>query len=182
MANSKLKVVSKRKPPKRQRKFTVGILPSEGYWSNGIQKVIRKWRSKIGEEVFDENIESLMIWCHYSVTRSDFIQRKRFAVEIALAVDDVCNRWRAKLGEKVLNSVTEDYITNHLLSITVLDAHIQPVFGSFRRFILELLVAVDDLWNTKSLDHWILNFGFSGDGSDYENGVRCRVATRKYNG
>jgi len=36
---------------------------------------------------------------------------------------------------------------------------------------LELLLAVDDFWHTSNLDRWILEFGFSGDASDYVNDI-----------
>jgi hypothetical protein len=163
---------SKSKPPKRQRKFNVGILSSEGYWSNGIQKVVKKWRPRIGEKIFDENITSLLISCHYFVTRNDFIiHRKRFAIELALAIDDVCEKWKGEFGERILDSIIHNYITERLGAITKIDDHLQPIFGVHKRLILDLLLAVDNLWHTNNLDRWILELGFSGDGSDYENDV-----------
>jgi len=117
------KVVTKRKPPRKRRKFHPPLLAGLGYWATPVQKVIKRWHEKTGERVFEAEIESYMIACVYSVT-----------------------------------------VFDAPISVTALGAH--------KRLVLELLLALDDVWNDKnSLDGWILNLGYSGDGSDYENGI-----------
>jgi hypothetical protein len=162
----------KNKPPLKRRKFNVGILASEGYWSFGIQKVAKKWRLKIGEKTFDDNISSLLVWCHYTVTRDEYRrEHKKFLIEIALAINQIRDRWEKQIGAQNLDCLIEECITDRLFSVSKIDDYLQPTFGKYKIFILELLLAVDALWKTQNLDRWILEFGFSGDGSDYENDI-----------
>lgn len=56
-----------------------------------------------------------------------------------------------------------------LSSISELDPHLASI-SQHRMFILELLLAVDEVVNdTKRKEGGILEFAFSGDASDYEN-------------
>jgi hypothetical protein len=119
----KLKKPNKRKPPRKRRKFHPPLLAGLGYWATPVQKVVKRWRKKLGERVFE--------------------------------------------------SVIESYMISGVYSMTSFDAHINvDAFGTHKRFVLELLLALDDVWNDKgSLDGWILKLGYSGDSRDYENDV-----------
>lgn len=146
-----------------------------GYHATPVQKVVRRWRPKIGEDIFDANIESLMITCVCSVmlqdSRKPFHYQKKFALEVALAVEKVRDAWRGKIHNKQLGWMLDDYTTPLLLSITDLGPQLDPIFKAHRLFILELLLAVDYVHNDPdSLPGLILKYGFSGDGSDYVNG------------
>ncbi|MBW8863520.1 MAG: hypothetical protein JF609_01075 [Verrucomicrobia bacterium] len=113
-----------------------------------------------------------MISCHYFVTRDEYRrERRRFSIELALAINDVCEQWKNNIGDGLLNSILPAQIAEFMDSVTKIDSYTESVFGSYKRFILELILAVDDLWHTDNLDRWILEFGFSGDGSDYENDI-----------
>lgn len=147
-----------------------------GFYANPVQKVVRRWRAKIGEEIFDANIHGLMITCFCSVQLHDetakFFYHKRFALEVARAVEKVRGEWRGKIDDKKLGMMLDSYATPLLSSITKFDSGLDPDFQNYKLFILELLLAVDEVANdSNSLPHWILKWGFSGDGSDYENGV-----------
>ncbi len=117
------KVDNKHKPPRKKRKFHPPILAGLGYWATPVQKVVKRWRSKIGERVFDSVIQSYMIAGVHSVVSF-----------------------------------------NSQINVEAIYTH--------KRFVLELLLALDDVWNDKnSMDGWILNLGYSGDSSDYENDI-----------
>jgi hypothetical protein len=147
-----------------------------GYYTTPVQKVVDRWRTKIGKEIFDRNIESLMIACNYSVQCSEptsaYFHHKRFALELALAVEKVRRSWRREIESEILNIMLEHYITPLLSSISNLGPDLEPLLSNHKQFILELMLAVDTVVNDRSRkDGGILAFAYSGDGSDYENGV-----------
>lgn len=146
-----------------------------GYYTTPVQKVVGRWRSKIGKDIFDQNIVSLMIACNYSVRcvepTDQYFNHKRFALELALSIEKVRERWREKIGDKLLEIMLGEYITPLLSSISDLGSNLNLI-SKHRRFILELLLAVDEVLNdTKRKEGGILEFAFSGDEADYENGI-----------
>jgi hypothetical protein len=146
-----------------------------GYYTSPVQKVVDRWRPHIDEKMFDESIESLMIACNYSVQYTEqtakYFHHKRFALEIAFSIEKIRQKWRGMIDDKILGIMLEAYITPLLSSITELGPNLADVSQKHKIFILELLLAVDEvLHNKKRNEGGILQFAFSGDGSDYENG------------
>jgi hypothetical protein len=146
-----------------------------GYYTAPVQKVVRRWRAEIGEDIFEANIKNLMTACNFQVKCNDpcapFFYEKRFALEVALAVENVRHAWRGKIDDKILGIMLEHYTTPLLKSVAGLGSHLDPIFKTHRLFILELLLAVDNVFNgPDSLPGWILKLGFAGDERDYENG------------
>jgi hypothetical protein len=153
----------KRLNPRKPRVWMDPLTPL-GYYATPVQKVVRRWRPEIGEEIFDaDTIHSLMITCVCLVQRHDstkpFFYHKRFALEIALAVENVRKAWRGKIHDKLLGIMLESYTTPLLSSITDLDSRLDPIFKNHRLFILELLLAVDKVNNDPAGPwHWILKY------------------------
>jgi len=149
-------------------------LAALGYYTTPVQKVADRWRIKIGEKTFDDNIQSLMVGCNYSVQCSEptspYFHHKRFALELALAVEKVKNSWHGKVDDKILEIMLEHYITPLLSSIANLGPDLETIVKNHKRFVLELMLAVDEVLNDKKRkEGGILQFGFSGDSSDYVN-------------
>ena len=152
----------KRLNPRKLRRRSNPLTPL-GYYTNPIKKVVTRWRETIGTEIFDANIHSLMSTCVCSVQLQDstkpFFHKKRFALEVALAVENVRENWRGKIHDKQLGWMLDNYTTPLLSSITDLDPQLDPIFKAHRLFILELLLAVDKVHNDPAkLWHWILKY------------------------
>lgn len=137
-----------------------------GYYTSPVKKVVKRWKKVVGENLFDENIESLMIACGHSV--SPLEPSKRFALEVALAVENVGQSWHGRINNKALGLMLKQYTTPLLSSVCELDPDLDQKFRTHRLFILELLLAVDKVLTPDNLPGWILKYGFSGDGRDYD--------------